>query len=83
MCNLLEYSQHYSMISGGSWNYYRDEIDDVDDNASDGKSFEYKKNSTKTSAQPGNELDGNRPSVPNLNVEVTIPLNMKKNLIYQ
>ena len=43
MCNLLEYSQHYSMISGGLWNYYRDEIDDVDDSASDGKSFEYKK----------------------------------------
>ena len=71
------------MISGGLWNYYRDEIDDVDDNASDGKSFEYKKNSTKTPAQPGNELDANRPSVPDLNVEVTIPLNMKKNLIYQ
>ena len=42
-----------------------------------------KKNSTKTPAQPGNELDANRPSVPDLNGEVTIPLNMKKNLIYQ
>ena len=29
------------MISGNLWNYYRDEIDDVDDNASDGKSFKY------------------------------------------
>ena len=42
MYNLLEYSQNYSMTSGSLWNYYRDKIDDVDDNASDGKSFEYK-----------------------------------------
>ena len=31
--NLLEYSQTYSVTSGSLWNYYRDEIDDVDDNA--------------------------------------------------
>ena len=30
------------MTSGSLWNYYRVEIDYVDDNASDGKSFEYK-----------------------------------------
>ena len=30
------------MTSGSLWNCYRDEIDDVDDNASDSKSFEYK-----------------------------------------
>ena len=30
------------MTSGRLWNYYREETDDVDDNASDGKSFEYK-----------------------------------------
>ena len=30
------------MISGSLWDCYRDEIDDVDDNASDSKSFEYK-----------------------------------------
>ena len=35
--NLLEYSQNYSMTSESLWNYYRDEIDDVYDNASDGK----------------------------------------------
>ena len=40
--NLLEYSQNYSMTSGSLWNYYRDEIDDVDDNASDGRSFKDK-----------------------------------------
>ena len=31
MCNLLEYSQNYSMTSGSFLNYYRDEIDDADD----------------------------------------------------
>ena len=38
MYNLLEYSQNYFMASGILCNYCRDEIDDVDDNASDGKS---------------------------------------------
>ena len=42
MYNLLKYSQNYSMTSGSLWNYYRDKTDDVDDNASDGKSFEYR-----------------------------------------
>ena len=44
------------MTSGSLWNYYRDEIDDVDDNAFDSKSF---KNKTKivgnTPERPGNE----------------------------
>ena len=39
--NLIEYSRSYSMTSGNVWNYYREEIDGVD-NASDVKSFEYK-----------------------------------------
>ena len=30
------------MTSGSLWNYYKDEIDDVYDNASDGNSFNYK-----------------------------------------
>ena len=42
MYNLLEHSQNYSMTSGSLWNYYRDEIDDVDDNILDGKSFKFK-----------------------------------------
>ena len=35
------------MTSGSLWNFHRDEIDYIDatDNASDGKSFEHKKNS--------------------------------------
>ena len=38
----LEYGQNYSKTSGGLWNYYRDEIDDVNDNVSNGKLFKYK-----------------------------------------
>ena len=30
------------MTSGSLWNYYKGEVDAVDDYASDGKSFEYK-----------------------------------------
>ena len=30
------------MTSGSLWNYYKDEVDDVYDNASDGNSFNYK-----------------------------------------
>ena len=40
--NLLEYSQKYSMTQGRLWNYYRDEVEDVDDNAAHGESFNYK-----------------------------------------
>ena len=28
MCNLLEYSDNYSVTSGSLWNYYRHEIND-------------------------------------------------------
>ena len=47
MYNLLEYSQNYSITSGSLWNFYRDEIDDFDDNASEVESFKYKKNCRK------------------------------------
>ena len=42
ICNLLEQSQKFSVTSGSLSDYYRDEIDDVNNNASDGKSFNYK-----------------------------------------
>ena len=79
--NLLEYSQNYSMTSRCLWNYYRDEIDDVDDNASDGKSFEYTTTivgkTPQRPARPGNEGYADQPPllpVPTLNIEFTIPL---------
>ena len=80
MYNQLEHSQNYSMISGSLWNYYRDKIDDVHNNASDGKSFIYKTKIVRnTPERPGNEGDINRQPVPTLNVEVTIPFKYLSN----
>ena len=68
--------RNYSVTSGSSWNYYRDEIDDVDDNTSGCKSFEYKTRIIRnTPERPGNEGAAKQPPVPTLNVEVTSPLN--------
>ena len=78
--NLLEHSQNNSMASGGLWNYCRGKIDYVDDNASDGKSFEYKtKIVGNTPERPGNEGDANQPPVPTLNINVTIPFKYLSN----
>ena len=73
---------------GRLWNCYRDKIDDVDDNASDGKSISFKTNIIgKTPQRParlGNEGDANRPPrplVPALNVEVTVPLKYLSNFV--
>ena len=53
MYNLLKYSSNYSMKSGSLWNYYRGKIDDVDDDASNSKSFKYKTKLTgKAKARP-------------------------------
>ena len=63
------------------WNYYRDEVDNVNDNASDGKSFKYKTKITgKTEVVPtqdGSDGDTDWPPrnlVPTLTAEVIIPL---------
>ena len=37
MHSLVEYISNYLMTSGSLWNYHRDEIDDVNENASEGK----------------------------------------------
>ena len=74
------------MTSGSLWNHYKDDIvkDDIvniNDNASNGKSFKYKakivRKIPERPARSGNPGNGNRPpqpAVPTLNVEVTIPL---------
>ena len=60
MYNLLEYTKNYSVTSGSLWNHYRDKINDIDDNASDDKSFIYKtKIVGSTPEKPGNEGDAN------------------------
>ena len=82
MYNLLEYSDNYYITSESLWNYYRDKIGGVDDDASNGKSFTYKtKIIEKTEVRPPRPpvpQEGGyqqpRPSVPPLNTEVTIPL---------
>ena len=81
MYNLLEYSDNYSMISERLWNYHRDEIDDTNDNASEGKSFEYKTKTTgKTPIQPDAEEDDNRENVPSFDKKVTIPFKYLSNV---
>ena len=90
--NLLEYSDNYSMTSGSLWNYYRNEIDGVNDNILDSKSFEYKtKIIGKTPARPPqsaqpppspNETQPSRtqqPSILPLNTETTVPLKYLSN----
>ena len=79
--NLLEYSQISSTTSESLWSYYIDKIDDVDDNASDGKPFKNKTEmagkAPERSPRPGNQKDLNwppQPAVPTLNVQVTIQL---------
>ena len=44
MYNLLECSHNYFITTGSLWKYSKDEIDEIDvnDNASNSKSFEYK-----------------------------------------
>ena len=78
--NLLEYSQNYSMTSERWYNYYKGKIDNINDNASDGKSFKHRtKMLGKTEAQPGNERDADRSAKATPNVEFTIPLNYRSN----
>ena len=86
MQNLPEYSDNYSMISERLSNHYRNEVNNVNYNASDGASFKYKAKITgeieARPAQPGNVEDVDRPPrprVPTLNVEVTILLKYLSN----
>ena len=83
MYNLLEYSDNYSFASGNLWNYCRDDFYDVDvsDNASDGKSFNYKTKivgeTPEIPPQHRNPGDADQPEqlpVLSLNLEVTILL---------
>ena len=86
MYNLLEYSHNYSMISGSLWNYYREKIDDIDDNSSDGELFNYKgkivEEIPERPPKPGNPKNENQPlqpPVPSLIAEVTVPLKYLNN----
>ena len=82
MYNLLEYSQNYSITSGSFCNYYRDEIDDVNDNASDGKSFKYETKilgkTPEIPPQPPPNSDGSQPSRPKRPPYYNVIINGKK-----
>ena len=68
------------MTLGSLWNYYRDKISGINDNALEGKSFEYKtKIIGKTPVQPNTDDDVNRENVPSSKIEVTIPLKYLSN----
>ena len=69
MCNLLEYSDNYSITSRSLWNYYRDEVnDDANENNASrikinnnekitGKSFEYNTKLMGSTPDNNNVLD--------------------------
>ena len=77
MYTLLEYSQNCSMASGSLRNYYGNKIDDVDNNAWDSKSVEYKtKLVANTPERPRNEEDANRPPKLSLHIESLLHSNM-------
>ena len=86
MYDMLEYSQKLFHDIRSLWNYYRDEIDNVNDNALDSKEFKYQtkivgKNQKDEKDQNDcyKNPDGThsrwspQPPVPALNAEVTIP----------
>ena len=80
MYNLLEYSQNCSMTAGGLRNYYSDEIDNINDNVSDGKWFKCKTKIVQKTPAPLGKENAYRSAVPTLNVEVTIPIKYVRNL---
>ena len=71
---LLEYSHNFPKISGRLWNYYRDEISNVNDTKIVGKTLEI------PSSQEMIEILTERHNLePILNVEVTVPLKYLSN----
>ena len=75
MYNLLENSDNYSMTSGSSWNFYRDEINDsAIENNDDGNKINNNKTITSKSFEYKIKI-GRTPSNDNiLDTEVVVPL---------
>ena len=81
MYNLLEYNDNYSMTSGSYWNYYRDKIND-DENENDANDNRMNKSKTTASKSFENKtkIIGSTPNNNNiLDAEVVIPLNYLSN----
>ena len=71
--NLLEYSARYSIRTEILWSYRRDEIDEIDDNASECELFKYKTKvigkipaQLRQSENPGDEDQSLQPPVSSL-----------------
>ena len=76
ICNLIEYSDNYSMTSGSLWNYYRDEINN-DENETDNANNRINKNKTTRSKsfELKTAIIGRTPDNNNtLDTEVAVPL---------
>ena len=76
MHNLLDYSDNYSMTSGGLWNYRRDEIkDDGNENEDNGNKINKNKTTRSKSFSYKTKLIGSTPNnASRLNAEVAVPL---------
>ena len=76
MHNLLEYSNSYSMTSGSLWSYYRDKVNDIDnENNADNYRINNNKTMTSKSFEYKTKLIGSTPNDNNtLNADIVVPL---------
>ena len=82
--NLLEYSNNYSMILRKLWNYYRDEVNDSDDENNDANNFRINNNKTTTSKsfEYKTKLIGSTPdNGGRLDAKVVVPLKYLSNFL--
>ena len=82
ICNLLEYSGNYSMASGSFWDYYRDEVDDDENEINNANN---KINSSKTitskSVEYKTKIKRRTPAGNNtLDAEIVVPLRSQETL---
>ena len=75
MYNLLEYSDNYSMTSGSLWNYYRDGInDDENEIENNGNKINNRKTAKSKSFKQKRKIIGSAPDNENiLNADVAVP----------
>ena len=76
MYNLLKYSDNYSMTSGSLWNYYRDGInDDENENDANKNMVNHNKTTTSKSFKNKTKITGNTANNGNrLNAEIVVSL---------
>ena len=75
MYNLLAYSDNYSVPSGSLWNYYRDNVNDENENGDNGHKINNNKTRTRKSFKYKTKIIGSTPqNVSRLNAEVVVPL---------